>query len=79
MQRSIYIPESAAARIAARIAPGLVALALLLPFASCKKSAPPIPEGSMTFTLALPELYGGDYDPAVLAGKKVIVNFWSPK
>jgi|GEM_PF-6630651 len=28
--------------------------------------------------LALPQLYGGTFDPAALAGKKVIVNFWSP-
>ena len=54
------------------------AVVFALAAGSCKKSGPKPPEGDIAASLALPLLGGGTYDPAQLAGKRVLLNFWRP-
>jgi predicted component of type VI protein secretion system len=54
-------------------------LALALALTACKR--PPAPKPSTDTPLALlarPLINGGELDVASLAGKVVLVNFWSP-
>lgn len=62
-----------------QIATLIAATAVMLLAGGCNKKAAPMPEGKLSAALALDQLGGGRFDPAVLAGKKVIVNFWSPR
>jgi hypothetical protein len=60
---------------------GLLVVAAAMTFwglnGGCRRSPAP-PAGDVIAELGLPQLDGTIYDPAVLRGKKVLLNFWSP-
>jgi len=63
-----------------KLARAVAVVALVAAAASCRpERSAPLPTASEPLSLlALPTLAGGTFDPASLAGKVVVVNFWSP-
>jgi hypothetical protein len=57
---------------------GDVALVLMLVAAACSQGAPLPSTDKPLELLARRTLSGEKYDPAGLAGKVVVINFWSP-
>ena len=56
----------------------MIALGCLVLALACREGAPlPAREGLLEL-LARPTVDGADLDVAALAGKVVVVNFWSP-